>query len=193
MVEARGNIVDLRRWRDELQSPGSEAGDDTAPFALANALTSLRPNYHAGHPGKPERPRVMIAHPYPIVVAGICSVIEQAGQEIVGTCAAGADLLATFFASAPDIVVLASALYDADGDFLRVLKGCDRMAAVVVIGDGVSADRVDAYLEEGVGGVLAGSSDDALAACVAAVAAGKRWIDADFRERCADLAVRQSG
>jgi len=106
---------------------------------------------------RPDRPpvRVLIVDDHPMVRAGLRSMLEPAGIEVVGEAGTGEDALRAAAASQPEVVLLDLELPDLDGlAVLQRLKALAREMAVLVITMHDDPALVRRAVEAGVSGYV---------------------------------------
>jgi DNA-binding NarL/FixJ family response regulator len=184
MLDLKSNVVEIT----------SEFRKDRL-YKNSNGLRGSRvlPFVNVRETGRPRRLKILIAHHQPIMILGIAAVIERAGHGVAATCRRPSDLEAAFTVASPDLVVLAASFCERNEPFMRRLKLRDQLAATIVIGEEAPIEQIGDYMAEGVGGIVTAPAEGALLSCVRAVAGGRRWVDADFRDRWRQLQLRRSG
>jgi DNA-binding NarL/FixJ family response regulator len=123
--------------------------------------------------------RVLIVDDHPMVRAGLRSMLEPAGIEVVGEAGTGEDALRAAAASQPEVVLLDLELPDLDGlAVLQRLKALAREMAVLVITMHDDPALVRRAVEAGASGyVLKGVGRRELLAALEAVRHGEAVFD----------------
>jgi DNA-binding NarL/FixJ family response regulator len=123
--------------------------------------------------------RVLIVDDHPMVRAGLRSMLEPAGVEIVGEAGTGEEALRAAAACAPEVVLLDLELPDLDGlAVLQRLKALARSPAVLVITMHDDPALVRRAVEAGASGyVLKGVGRRELLAALEAVRHGESVFD----------------
>lgn len=122
---------------------------------------------------------VMVADDHPMIVQGLRDLIAGvAGLRFAGDASDGQEAVATFMRVRPDIVLLDVQMPHLDGiEATRRIRAIDRNARVIVLTSFGGEEDIRQALQAGAMGYLLKSAPRCeVLACIAAVAAGRKYL-----------------
>lgn len=158
--------------------------------AVSSAAPARRPWNRVGHAGADNHgmAKLYLIDDHPVVLAGLRALLEAGGHEIVGEARDAPSGLSGVLQALPEIVLLDIHMGKPSGlDMLEELQRLGHPTSVIMLTASATTHDVSRALRAGARGYLVKNSvGDELLGCVAAVAAGQRYLGAGL----ADLAVR---
>ena len=134
---------------------------------------------------------LLLADDHPYMRAGIEAVLRGSRYTIVATAANGDEALAAVEAHDPAVCVFDIRMPGLTGvELLQTMRARGDKRPVVLLTAELEDDALIAAVKAGVNGiVLKDGAEDALLACLDAVAAGQRAVPAELLQRALDLSM----
>ena len=135
---------------------------------------------------------LLLADDHPYMRAGIEAVLRGSRYTIVATAANGDEALAAVEAHDPAVCVFDIRMPGLTGvELLQTMRARGDKRPVVLLTAELEDDALIAAVKAGVNGiVLKDGAEDALLACLDAVAAGQRAVPAELLQRALDLSMQ---
>ncbi len=129
--------------------------------------------------------KVLVADDDPLTLAGIELLLANSIFKVVATAQSGKEVLGSFAAARPDVLVLDIRMPERSGlDILRTLRGRGDNRPIVLLTGSINDQDAQEAMDLGVNGlVIKANAPRDLLICLESVRQGRRWFDQEVMQR----------